>query len=406
MSTNNPKIERNYIHLNGIEAINQELIAQTNIDDKFLIGHYNNQSRFILNDGTLLVVSNATPQELFSYLTTNLPKNYGQNKVRFNLANYHASINIKCAACYNGKPTNKTYDFSSSIRKEDNYLQDPPINLHPILDIYLTEDQSLKVWNTLEKLYNESNVDETYKYVNLIHNCVAFLTDTYKQSGFNGHFSQFFIDKELLETKHPDTSIPSIVQRYYYPAQYLEDDRPKISKFVRSILQEKYHDKWQEHLNEKLDLEKALAENFIAEKLNEINETRKEYLPGIIRESLNYSEIKSELNENDYELITEYMMTRPLDYNDLYYTYILKHQVKIMEIFKDTIYYEKIIKWFEDDSGFICNDDNNPAPSSFDRICTMWCQTQEENLSSCDKYLSPNNSHQLCGLTIDSLYIV
>ncbi len=335
---------RGYHYLTNDQQLS-DLIKGGLIDsNQVLIGSFNNQSRFLLNDGTLAIVANHQPTELYNVLTNSTATE--TNSMIFYLGDGHAQIRFNCSHCDQGAAHNKFYDLNSKVGKSDTPFHKGELGQKSYINFPLNDQQANQVFSAISEIYDASEKG-TYKYVELIHNCVALLTDVYKNSGLPHHFSQYFTDEELLEEISSDTGVTAYTHRFYYAGNYVDPDRTGIKDFVESKFGNNYTESWYYNkydavgivysgiANTNIDLDKAQDWPNILSKISEIKETRKTTYPELVKISSKVHAQGNDITNSDFEKISDYLIDKKITYKDLYYTYVLKHELEIARIFQD-----------------------------------------------------------------------
>ena len=190
-----------------------------------------------------------------------------------------------------------------------------------------------------------------YKYIETIHNCVALLTDVYTQSDLPNHFSLYFTDEELLDfDENPsETTIPAFVHRFYYTGNQIDPDRAAIKEFMLATFGNNYAKNWYMGVGisqMEVDLEKAQDFPKIIERIEEAKAIRQLVYPELI--NITSTVHNQTATSSDVKALSNYLINRAITYQDLYYTYVLNHELEIAKLFSNTPAAPAIIKTADD----------------------------------------------------------
>jgi hypothetical protein len=83
-------------------------------------------------------------------------------------------------------------------------------------------------------------------------------------------------------------------------------------------------------------------------------------------------------------LIINTLVNRDVTYEDLYYTYILKHELAIQHLFKDKPYARDLFRPLGLDANEICR---FAKKKEFIEICQIWCDIEKLNREKYAAYL-------------------
>ncbi len=386
--------DREYHYLTSNDQLDEIIKGGLINSSQVLIGSFNNQSRFLLNDGTLAIVTHHQPVELYNILSNSSAGDTGllNNTMTFYLGEGHAQIGFNCSQCDQGTAHNKFYDLNSKVGKSDVPFFPYPGWQKSYISFDLSNDQANAVFTAISDIYDASEKGE-YKYIELIHNCVALLTDVYKSSGLPHHFSQYFKDDELLNQADSDTTMTAYTHRFYYVSNHTDPSRAGIKEFVKSIFGSNYTESWDYNKHKiegldycgirckNIDFEEAQNWPVVLNRINEVKEIRKTVYPELlnISYSLHNQENRS-FTISDLEALTYYLINKNITYENLYYTYVLKHELEIARLFQNKPEGAYIIDTIEESVQGYCwgliqeasNDD------SLSHLCT------------CEAYFSPS----------------
>jgi hypothetical protein len=204
--------DRQYYYLSNSDQLDKLISSNSVNTNQILLASFNGQIRFLLNDEALVIVEGQTFEQVRNHFPID-----AINNMTFYLGDGHAAIGFNCGKCDEGNSHNKFYDLISKVGESDTlfYSESSPnyIMAGPNITFFLSDHQANTIFSTLTYLHNESERGN-YKYINVIHDCVSFLTDVYKQSGFPYHFSSYFMDEELLSLPDSSTTITAYVHRF------------------------------------------------------------------------------------------------------------------------------------------------------------------------------------------------
>jgi hypothetical protein len=342
--------------------------------DNLLIGSFNNTARVLMNNGTLVVYENKDPVELYASLTNNQTdaSELNYNFMRFYIWGDHAVFEINCRACDNGKPMHKFVDLISKVSVEidptesvfpdyfssrtprcdelnyfERALLKPEIttNMNPkdfnnTIKILLTDTQANRVSNVINQIL-ELEKQDNYTYVAWSHDCVSLLTDVYRMSGFDRHFSEYLTDEELFESPKFDesTSGKAYLHRSHDFSYQADPSRKAVTEFVKSQEGENFANLWFYGIFRKVvDKSKLLNNPELLKRYNDAQETKNKILPALIDDFLKMKNIT--LTAEQLTILLNDML--PVTYYDLYYYKSAEQIYNMLQEYKNSAVASKL----------------------------------------------------------------
>ena len=349
-------LHKNALNQNIYSASNDEsfnFLSHSSLvnNTELLFASFNDQIRFLLNDGSLAIatnISDAVREKI-------VQKNY----LSFYFGSGHAALELNCQSCENEKPFNKFYDLNGPVGVFDklsdimgfheyakNYRKEHGIRSKEYtLKLFLNDAQAVRSFSALDNINEMAKAGE-YKYVYELHNCAALLVDIYQDSGFPHHLSRYLTNDELMIDDNDSVRLlPAYRFHYTYPDSYLHPDREKVDHFVKTTILNKY--KYDALVKERgyaikvyenIDLEEAKKSPFITSVIEEIKETRQVIYPELVERSSHLMR-HCDITEVEKKEILESYLNKNITYKDLYYEhYVPKHILEMMKFFEKTPY--------------------------------------------------------------------
>jgi hypothetical protein len=368
---------REYIVVGQNETI--DLSDQDVNRDNFLIGNFNNAARVLMNNGTLVVYENKDPVELYTSLTNKqtAASELNYNFMKFYVWGSHAVFEINCRACDNGKFMHKFVDligkvsvnidptepfmtdyfrFTTPRCSESNSFQrdllkpELTTDMNPkdleTIKILLTDSQANSVSNAINRIL-ELEKQDNYTYVAWSHDCVSLLSDVYRMSGFDRHFSEYLTDEEIFESTKFDesTSGKAYLHRSHDFSYQADPSRKIVTEFVKSEEGENFANLWFYGIFRKVvDRSKLLNNPELLKRYNDAQETKNKILPALISDFLKMKNIT--LTAEQLTKLLNDMM--PVTYYDLYYYKSAEQIYNMLQEYKNSTVASKL---FNLDSG-------------------------------------------------------
>ncbi len=326
--------------------------------ENLLVGSLHNSARVPQNDGTLVIFEKADPAQLYASITDNFSEasELNHNFMRFFLEGGHAILELTCIRCNNTQPTHIFADLNSDFRIwTESQLTDQSIvkyilernNYDNALKILLTDSQAKKVLSSINHIASLGNKD--YDYVEWSHNCASALTDIYKYSGFDRHFSEYMTDTELLASESSTSETHGITYLHRYHDFSFKHDitRPQISMFMKNLYGDDFGTRWRgpEGLD-KEPVNTTLLTNYpeVQKRYEEAFEIINKVKPLLIKEYLLAikANLSNELLTNAFDLLGSEVTN-----NDLYYFNVYKHKYEIFQNYKNEPYVKHLFSMHE-----------------------------------------------------------
>jgi hypothetical protein len=404
----------NYYHLKNGEELPQAIVdgIDASQPENFLIATYNNQTRFLLNNGTLVISDNPDAISVYRQVMEKVASSalFNAHELEGNLLTFyldvnHAQMRFNCRNCENGGSHDYFYEIVNGFTKGNapfNTLQTNWNGSTMVMDchipgealsFYLSDIQAAQVYGALSEIASLSQQGK-YTYVELIHNCVSLLTDVYNKAGFNQHFSNYLLPEELLVDS--DVKPTALVHQKYYNEDHLHPFRFEIEKYVKSVLGENFsdRDRWHELQYKLVDIDKANAHPIMAEVIKEIYQIRKEVYPNLIADSLKVFNVDEKSAQSIAPKIASTMVDGPIFYINLFYTYVLKHELAIQNAFKDEPYAQSISPSLGANIHSYCHNYDEVGNLYYKDVCATLCEVDHlymERNYHCKYYLTDKN---------------
>lgn len=410
----------NYYHLKNGEILPQEIIDGIDVSqpENFLIATYNNQTRFLLKDSALAIVESNDAMKMhgdileqFGHSALSITQQMQHNNLTFYLDPGHAQVEFNCRSCEKGELHSYFYEIVNNLTKSKNPFctgNSYWFNNHEKrcshvpgnpLQFYLTDEQAIRVYDTISTLFSLASQDK-YTYVKFLHNCVSLPMDIYSKSGFDHTFAHYLLDEELLGNS--EVGETALIYKRYYTDDYLDPRRKKVEEFCKAVLGDDFADHW--HHNDRdgkslpikylpVDLKQAKANPLIADLLHEISQIRKEIYSPLFKESLKIWGVDDKKHAAILDKAVKNMIEAPINYNDLFYTYVIKHEFAIQNAFKDEPYASSLLPLFGDSLEGIC-DHPKVGDLYYHDACAALCEAKVELRKDdyyCNQYLTDKN---------------
>jgi hypothetical protein len=380
-----PITGRKYLFVTKEENINLHTLLTLETDN-LVIASFDGHARILTKHGKLVIFENTPATELIQAINEEKA-----NKVNFYLGNGHAIIDIDCQNCNDGNKHYQIYDFNGKLFKSNTRPSIGAIETRNALTFYLNDAQAEIIFNKLEELYHLSSIGE-YEFVHTIHNCVSLLTDISNQTNIIEHFSKYYTDTELLKGIGDDTAAYAFIQRSYQIADYLEPNRNTITEFMKKAYGKDFGSKWIAHTtiigdqvihskglgNEDVDFEKAKNFPEILKIIETVKADRQEILPELIKIAFHNNSKFNWVTEDEINKILNYNLNQNITYHELYYNYVLRHEIAIANQHKDQPYFEHLENFFDTYSYFrnLCISDDatkkKEIEPEFIELCEKW----------------------------------
>lgn len=286
----------------------------------------NATSRFLLEDGTLVIANTTNVPVLYQALTD---QEYDMGGRAIFYTGGHAQIHLTCNHCNEGKPYSMYYDLNGPVGKQDHPFVGPTYPNSVIF--YLTAFQMQALLNSLDTLY-QASIDGKYKYVYPIHNCAAIMYDSWFNAGFQHDFTLYWQDFEILSNWKDDAMMLALHHRLYPVNDYLDPYRNKVHAFAVSVLPKVSTETWgAEHCQADPDrCVRSLpilsimdsANDFIAHRLYNISKSNQEAVLPFCMANL----FKEIFPLQQQQAILQYLDSS-LEVEDLYYRYVKDPQI-------------------------------------------------------------------------------
>jgi hypothetical protein len=312
---------------------------------KLLFASFNDQIRFLLNNGSLAIATNISDAVR--------EKIVQQNYLTFYFGFGHAALELKCQSCDNGKSFNKFYDLNGPVGVfdklsdiagiYDEYNESDKATYK--LRLFLNDEQVSRSFSALNNIHDMAKAGK-YKFVSDLHNCVSLLVDTYQDSGFSHQLSQYLTNNELMNDGNASVRLLLAYRFHYmYPDSYLDPHRKEVKVFFKTSIAKKYKDDSEvkeyedfQKIYDNIDLEEAKKDSFIASRIEEIYKTSQEVYPELVELSSHFIRNQG-ITEIMKQEILDYYLNKNITYIDLYYEhYVPKYQLEVMKLFENTIY--------------------------------------------------------------------
>jgi len=383
-----------------IEQIPSDIIDKIDLanKEKFVVASYNNSLRFLLSDGSLVVVNEDSPVSLYKKTVHSFEGMSENNYISFYLDHgVHAQIEFECNSCNAGYKQHKFYDLDARVRESDTFLSRsdlPFANLAAIgqpLKFYLSDVQASEVYKSITDIASLS-AKGLYKWAPVIQNCVKLLTDVYKQSGFSYHFSNYYSDEDLLINIAGDTGRPAFYQRDVNLNPVADPGKKDVSDFLAAEYGDQYPKNWLKIRNQPVDLSKVQASAKLKARIEEYNEIRQSTC------SIFISNIMDDDNTERQKAIT-LCIERPITNENLMSIHTPTYELEILKPYKNTKYHQYVIAPFGYDINKACNNFKD-FKNNLAELCQIWCHIQNEhNMNNTEEVCSSWQQVEITGVT-------
>ena len=308
---------------------------------QFVLAKFQGTIRFLLEDGSLVVVNSQDVTEVCNYLDAQYCNQISMNTAAFYILSGHAQIELTCSQCDNGKSFHMFYDLPAKLQATEriiNLCGEDAGNAsldeyHAIctekiaITFYLNVFQVQDMFDTLQQLLKASN-DGLYKYVNFIHDCASIFHDSFSGSGFQWHYSLWLTDSEIRSNFNQIVTERALFSRFYQLdwRDIIDPHRPQVNKFMESVDAD-YSYNW-----------RALRDLPVEENQNPFVLARMKNISDAVeatyrREvSLCMQEIHIKVNDTQVQALTNLMLHKhSTTYGHLYYWYTREHLIKAAE---------------------------------------------------------------------------
>ncbi len=388
---NDPITSRLYYQLESGE-LNQELANRIDFAN-LVIAQSEGLSRFLLEDGTLVLVENILPAELHAQLMQFAPHTLITNSEELNhnifsikMTDIHGSVQLKCNTCDENKEHDFIYDFSPSghllkymVDKTNNQTTEKPTHT---MNLYLTNKQAKDVYQAVNSIY-ESASNGLYKYIDHFQNCVSVAINTYRDSGLPHHLANFYTDEILIKRDYSFVGGFIFSDRIYRPANLNDPDRYIVSNFMKSVYGDDYAIRWKTEdpstgtilLELPVDIEQAQSNQAILARIDEIIEMRKNYYPQFIKLWSPNSNITSEQLEP--------FITSNITNLELYYGYLIKFEFEKQKLLLQLPYNKHfIMPPFGEKIANLCVEEKVDFNIEYKPVCKELCQVSLDHFKS------------------------
>jgi hypothetical protein len=366
------------------DNIDQDLIDRIDFNNLILACDDKNCTKFLLQDGTMVMVQNSDPIALHASLLPHAPANFSssnelmENKFSLELFDIHVSMKLTCSQCDGGSPHKYGYSFEPNGRIS-RFPEGSEGNATHVstLNFLLSNDQAISIFNGISSIYKSYN-EGVYKYIDYFQNCILLPLNTYRASGLPFHIAYFYTDEELIDRTFIGDQI--FQDNLYHPANLLDPNRHVASAFMKEVYGDDYADKWKssylledgtysELLSEQpIDLQKAMANPDVNARIDDIILMRREY----------YKEF-TKLWSMDHDFTSEQIepfVNREITNSDLYYTYVMKYELEMHKQLKELPYYTYLHLFpFGNDIAHECLKNQT---IEYKPICQVFCTTMQD----------------------------
>ncbi len=355
---------REYCNLSGSEKINGQLVDLVD-KNNFVLATYENTTRFLLQDGTLVIVK-SNPESLYRTVLPEVVQEVSNNFISFYLHGAHAQIKVSSGASV------QYYDLEGNVRKKDVFLSTSAhvfsneSEIGPPLILRLNGEQFDKVSSAI----NELSSNAKYKWAPVDQNCVRFLSDVSHKS-LPYHFSYYLKDEELFK-----------IGGYTGPMSFLQKSDNKHPSYYdpnKSLVLKSFGKK--DYLtikNDQFDIESNKSD-ILAKRYDDLKALRSDACPKII------GLYKGEFTEDDINSITKLCIDRSITNENMVYPYTYSFELKNLNRFEGKLYQYELVPRFGYEIDKSCNNFNSFQDSdAWQKICKSWCHNNNNKV--CDNW--------------------